>query len=173
MKQIEDIKRIAVFDFDGTLVDTPVSSDESKALYKKKTGQEWPSKGWWSKKESLDMTIFPMPLIKSVITDYRKEMESPETLVIMMTGRIPKVSKSVRKILDANELEFDEYFYNTGGSTLDFKIGIMEQLVEKYKNVESVAMWDDRLEHIPSFETWGKKLKEIDFKLTVVESGHH
>ena len=38
-------------------------------------------------------------------------------------------------------------------------------------------MWDDRLEHIPIFEQWGKEKVESgrleDFSITVVPAGRH
>ena len=41
-----EISKLSVFDFDGTLIDTPLP-DYGKAEYKKKTGEDWPFPGWW------------------------------------------------------------------------------------------------------------------------------
>lgn len=153
----DQITRIAVFDFDNTLIMTPTPERGHKE-YKEKTGQDWPHKGWWGRPDSLDMDIFEMPPIQSVISAYRKEKATPNTLVIMLTGRIPKLSSEVKKILDANGLTFDAYFYNNLGSTLEFKIGIMDELLQQYPNVKSVSMWDDRQTHVISFRTYGDVL---------------
>lgn len=168
----DQINRIAVFDFDGTLVDTP-TPERGHQEYKAKTGQDWPHKGWWGRPDSLDMDVFDMKPVPSVIAAYRKEKATPNTLVIMLTGRIPKLSGDVKKILDANGLTFDGYFYNNLGSTLEYKIGIMDALMKEYPNVKSVAMWDDRDEHIPSFKAWGAAQDGIDFHITHVEGNHH
>ena len=167
------ITKLRVFDLDGTLLDTPLPTDENKAIYKEKTGQDWPSRGWWSRPETLDLEIFDIPVIDSVIADYEQEIEKPDTMVIMLTGRIQKLSKSVEAILEAKKLKFDRHYYNTGGSTLDNKIRTIEYLLSKYPTITDIHLWDDRMEHIPHFQAWGEKLKDVDFKITIVESGHH
>lgn len=171
-KTREDVTRIAVFDFDGTLIDTP-TTERGHEEYKTKTGQDWPHKGWWGKPESLDMDTFEMKPIPSVIAAYKKEKATPNTLVVLLTGRIPKLSGEVKKILDANGLQFDGYYFNDLGSTLEFKISILDELVRVFKNVKSVAMWDDRDEHIPAFKAWGAAQDGIDFHITHVEGNHH
>ena len=52
-------KKLISFDFDDTLVKTPLP-EEGKIVWKEKTGTDWPHRGWWSKPESLDMEIFDM-----------------------------------------------------------------------------------------------------------------
>lgn len=168
----EDIEskptKLAVFDFDGTLAYSP-EPEIGKTEYKEKTGQDWPYKGWWGRAESLDTKIFDIPVNTSVVADYKKEKSDPNTLVIMMTGRIPKLSKQVEDILSANNLSFDYYLYNNANSTLDFKIDTMEKLLSKYPSIKSVEMWDDRDEHIGPFQVWGSTLKDIDFNINHVK----
>lgn len=173
---MEKITKISVFDFDGTLVDTQLP-ELGKKKYKEKTGKDWPFSGWWGQPLSLDMTIFDMPLIKSVISDYQKEKSNPNTCTVMLTGRIVKLGDYVKKILDANNLKFDEYHFNRGGSTDVAKIKTMEALLEKYPLAKELEMWDDRLEHIPVFKTWGNNLVNKGrlnaFNINVVPSNHH
>jgi hypothetical protein len=52
----DTITRIAVFDFDGTLSDTPMP-DTGRIEYEKITGSPWPHKGWWGRPETLDMDV--------------------------------------------------------------------------------------------------------------------
>ena len=169
------ISKIAIFDFDQTLVSTP-TPERGKEIYEDKTGTPWPYYGWWSKKESLDLEIFDIPVVDEVIKDYHIEKQNDETLVVMLTGRLSKLSAEVEKILAEKGLEFDEYHYNKGGSTDVAKMKTMESLLEKYPTVTEIQQWDDRLEHIPIFEQWGKeqclsgRLK--DFSITVVLGGH-
>lgn len=153
----DTITRIAVFDFDGTLVDTPLQ-ETGKPIYEKKTGKDWPHQGWWSKPESLDMDVFDMNVIESVIEDYKKEKEKPNTLLVMMTGRIKRLSGQVEKILEANDLDFDKHIYNMGGSTLDSKISSLDKMLKDYPNVKSVAMFEDRDEHVIRFREFGTDL---------------
>ena len=176
MEEIKKITKLAIWDFDGTLVDTPLPL-QGKALYKEKTGNDWPFSGWWGQKLSLDMNVFDMPVIKSVITDYQKEKTNPNTCMVMLTGRMVKLGDSVKKILDAKKLTFDEYHFNRGGSTDVAKIKTLETLLEKYPNVKDLEMWDDRLEHIPVFQSWGDKLLKSGrlntFNINVVPANRH
>ena len=170
-EEVEKITRLAIFDFDATLIDTPLP-EQGMQIYKKVTGKDWPYKGWWGRRESLDMDIFDMPANRAVVSDYVKERQNKNTLTVLLTGRIPPLEKEVKKILDSNSLKFDEYHFNTGGSTLNFKLHVLDELLKKYPDVKSVHMWEDRVEHVPSFEQWGES-NPIDFDITVVESNHH
>jgi len=176
MEEKLKITKIAVWDFDGTLIDTPLP-DIGKVKYKEKTGQDWPHEGWWSKPLSLDMTIFEMPVIKETIDSYNKEINNENTLNVMMTGRMKRLSQHVEAILETKGLTFHKYIYNMGGSTLDSKISSLENLLVEYPNVIEILLTDDRLEHIPSFEAWCKqKLDEgriSTHKIHVIPSGHH
>jgi hypothetical protein len=170
---MDKITKLSVFDFDGTLIMTPLP-ETGRITYEKKTGKPWPHKGWWGQADSLDTSIFEMPVIQSVLSDYKTEKSNPNTLMVLLTGRMVKLGDTVKKVLDENGLTFDEYHYNTGGSTDDFKIKTLNSLVDKYPNCE-IEMWEDRLEHVGLFEQWGKKMslegKITDFKINVVFSG--
>lgn len=164
--------KLSIFDFDGTLIDTALP-DKGKLDYERITGKKWPYEGWWGKAESLDTTVFKSPIIKPVIDDYNREKQYDTTVMIMMTGRMVKLKDSVKKILDDKALYFDEYIYNTGGATLDAKLKSLDMLLLKYPSVKIVEMWEDRLEHIKSFEDWGKNHPELYFKINLVEGNHH
>lgn len=163
--------RICILDFDGTLVDTPLP-DSGRKEYKEKTGQDWPYKGWWSRPETLDPVIFKMPVIASTIAAYNKERQVPNTLMVMMTGRLARLAPAVENVLTHYNLKFDEYLYNTGGETLHSKINYLESLMAKYPDVKEIKMFEDRTEHIPTFEAWGAT-KDIEFEVIEVKSGHH
>lgn len=167
------ITRLAVFDLDGTLLSTPLPTIKSKAIYKEKIGKEWPSKGWWSRPETLDLDIFHIPVIDSVIADYAQERQKSETLVIMLTGRIFKLAKNVEVVLASKNLTFDKYFYNIGGRTLEYKLNTLNSLLKTYPTIKEIHIFDDRDEHIPTFEDWGNKLVKsstlTDFKITHVK----
>lgn len=174
------ITKLSIFDFDGTLIDTPLP-DVGKSLYEQKTGKKWPHEGWWSKPESLDMQIFDMKVVPSVKTSYHEEKSKEETLMVMLTGRMINnkvdLTANVKAILDAHEFEFDEYILNRGGATEVSKMKTMEKLLEKYKDVDFIEMWDDRDAHIPIFEEFGAKLVKsgrlMHFKINHVLTGHH
>lgn len=179
MDEIKKITKLAIFDFDGTLVDTPVE-EFGRKLYQEKTGNKWPHVGWWGRHESLDMEVFEIPTVEAVIKDYEKEFADENTAVILLTGRMVGLTTHVMAILKAKGLTFDDYHLNRGGKTEDAKVKSMEKLLEKYKDATYIEMWDDRLGHIPIFEAWGAKQLEsgrlTHFKINVVptaDGGRH
>lgn len=40
------VTELAIFDFDGTTMDT-LYPEIGRPIYKEKTGEDWPFKGWW------------------------------------------------------------------------------------------------------------------------------
>lgn len=174
-KNTEMKTKLAIFDFDGTLINTALP-ETGKVEYEKKTGKPWPHKGWWGQADSLDTSVFDMPVIDSVIADYENEKRNPNTLMVLLTGRRSKLAPNVKKVLDENGLSFDEYHYNTGGNTDVFKLKTLDDLVQKHQNVE-IEMWEDDYEKLLKYEAWGKeqclsgRLK--DFRINFIISGHH
>lgn len=170
---MEKITKLAVFDFDGTLVNSPLPETGHKE-YEEKTGNKWPHKGWWSRGMTLDHTIFDIPVISHVIEDYDKVRQEPDTTVIMLTGRLQMLEREVMSVLDKHGLKFDHHFFNTGGSTDVVKIQILDRFLGDNPDITEVTMWDDRLSHIPIFQEWGTKQLESgrlkSFQIHVVES---
>lgn len=170
------ITKIAVFDFDGTLVSTelPITGKE---IWLEKTGKEWPHQGWWGKAESLDTEVFETPLVEMVKEAYDTMKLEDETLMVMLTGRMIKLSTHVEKILEEHGLEFDEYHYNKGGATEVAKMKTMDMLLDKFPDVNEIVLWDDRIEHIPIFTEFlekKRKSKRIkSFTITVVPADRH
>lgn len=162
--------KLSVFDFDGTLMATPLP-DTGKDLYKKNTGKDWPHKGWFSKPESLCGLSFDIKPIKDVHDDYLTESKNGSMLV-MLTGRLSRLEREVKTLLSAHDMVFDEYLFNTGGDTLTCKIKSLNDILDANPSIVEVEMWDDRITHIPSFEEWGKEKclsgRLTDFKINVV-----
>jgi len=159
-KEIEDIDaktKLKIYDFDGTLVNTPLPDEENKAIWKEKTGKDWEG-GWFSNPDSLRMDVFDIETIPSVISDYKKDAADSNNLMVMLTGRIPSVGKYVKDILDANGLKFDDYLFNDGGATEDNKIKHMEMILKYNPNIRDVTIHDDRTPHIPIFQAWGDEM---------------
>ncbi len=143
--------KLTIFDFDGTLIDTelPISG---QLIWKEKTGNIWPHKGWWGRKESLNIDIFDNPVIHETYMGYEKATHTPYNMVVMMTGRMVKLSKEVELILDKYELKFDEKLYNTGGDTFSVKVKQIEKLLEENPDIIEIEIYEDREPHINQFE---------------------
>lgn len=161
------MKRLISFDFDDTLCHTP-TPEVGKKLYFEKTGNIWPYQGWWGRSDSIDMSIFDIPLNKWVYAKYLEATSDPENYVILATGRLkkaPGMMENVQKILNYHNLSFDEIHLNWGGDTYKFKTMLFEQLIEKL-GVQEFIMYDDRVEHLEKFEEWAA---EHHIDVTVVD----
>ena len=161
-----DINKIAIFDFDGTLMDTP-HAEEGKREWEEKTGSPYPHRGWWSKRESLDTEVFNIQPIKSTIRDYVIENEVPTTYMVMLTGRLPNQQDQVEDILHSYDIIFDEYHYKDDGDTLTSKFNTLKSLLNRFPNVEEIEMYEDREPHAISFEEWGRE-NNINLKVNIV-----
>lgn len=149
------MKKIVCFDFDGTFCYTP-GPVEGEKIWQEKTGLCWPYEGWWSKKETLDLNIFHIPVNPFVYKKYLEAKNDPDTFTMLATGRLAhKLQKEVEKVLNSHELEFDLLALNTGGETYRFKSKLFEELIKKYKP-EVFTMYDDRHDHLVKFELWAR-----------------
>jgi hypothetical protein len=148
--------KITSFDFDGTFFHTPLP-EVGKPVFKAKTGHDWPYRGWWGRKESLDLDIFDIPINKFVLNKFVKH-EQDGDYNILATGRLKFMTKSVLDVLDQHGLseKFDEIHLNPGMDTFLFKANLYENLINKKKPSEFI-MYDDREEHLYKFEVWAKK----------------
>lgn len=162
------ITKLAVFDFDGTLVNTPLKP------------QVWKG-GWWGKDASLlppfmprtsELKTSPHLLNQKVVDAYLAKKKCPNTHTVMMTGRHWGLRKHVMNILhgfglcdkeDCDNLleESNHFIFISGGNTLEGKLQRLTELVTVFSDVESIEMWEDRQEHIPHFKEHIKELKKV------------
>ena len=166
-ESIENITKISIFDFDGTLMRTP-HPEEGKKEWETFHNEDYPHIGWWSKPESLDDAVFNIEPIESTVDDYIKEKENPNTLVIMLTGRLPHHHDQIVELLLLHNIVFDEYHYKETGDTLGSKLHTIISLLNRYPNVSSIEMWEDREPHATSFEEWGKE-NDVNIEVNLVK----
>jgi len=138
-------KRIAIFDFDGTLFRSPEKPNW------------WPFQGFWGRLETLSEPYVPENppadwYVADVVSEAIAASSDPQTYSCLLTGRIPKFQGRVRQILDNVGVQFKDYYFASGNSTLPFKLGIIEKLVSQFPSAEIVEMWEDRSEHIGPFQ---------------------
>lgn len=188
---LEDVTgptKLYVFDFDATLVDTPLP-EVGRRIWKEKYGFDFPSKsadeveknkkitGWWGRKESLDMDTFDMPMIPEVKSAYDSVKNNSDVMKVMLTGRRGKLSDEVKKILDNKGLKFDMYLFNNKSDTLTAKLDYLNDILTNNPNIKYITLFDDRTEHIPTFKKWGDDLvangRLNDFVMNHIQSNHH
>jgi len=163
----EQVKKVSIFDFDGTLIDTALP-DEGKKIWKEKTGEDYPHRGWWSKKETLDINVFDNEPFHDVEKAFKVERSKPNTFVVLCTGRIVRLTTPVNKILDKYGFKFDDVILNgdrrysgkgMDNSTLPYKLRVLGSMIKEFPNLEEIEFWDDRNEHMPTFKQWAKEQK--------------
>ena len=166
-ESVENITKISIFDFDGTLMRTP-HPDKGKIEWENFYNKKYPHIGWWSKPESLDDAVFNIEPIESTISDYKKEIESPNTLVIMLTGRLPHQHDQIMELLKFHNIIFTEYHYKESGDTLNSKLNSIINLLNRFPQVNYIEMWEDREPHAIAFEEWGKE-NDVNIKVNLVK----
>lgn len=176
-KKAGPITALHIFDFDGTLVNTP-GPTEGKPKYFLEMGKPWKG-GWWGRIESLSPPVIESPFPKSsVISSVFDEMEeiisrSQTAIGIVVTGRIKPVRPAVLRILDEvcvarnndtvpsgeSFLHHDAVFTHPGGNfnTLDFKMRLFKHILTNEPvvslNIKDLHVWEDRVEHAQEFAT--------------------
>ena len=133
------MKRLAVFDFDGTLIDSP-EKEEGKKIWAQKTGQPHQYKGWWGRKESLDTSVFDIKTFPSVVAQLDKEKNTPDTDVIILTSRMEKLRPEVQKILDDNDIVVDDLILKRGR---EGKGDIILKIENYNQDLEEIVVYDD------------------------------
>jgi len=156
--------KIVIFDFDATLVHSPLPND-AIPIWEKKTKMAWPYEGFWSKAESLNLDVFHIPLNMWVYNKYLEHKKEENTKIFLATGRLKKLEKHVRAILDYHDVEFDGVYCNTGGETYNFKSRLFENLIKEHKATELI-MYDDRHLHLKKFQIWRNG---IDCEIKIVD----
>jgi hypothetical protein len=163
-----EIRKIAIFDFDGTLANTPLKPNNWKG-------------GWWGRKESMLPPHLPpvnkiaqeMPdfLQGKVLAEYLKAVETHDVLTVLMTGRHNGLKWLVLQLLDAFGIDPEggpkqrAIFIDggAGGKTLRMKLDNINKMVIEFPNVVEVEMWEDRPEHVEEFikhDVYLKTLRE-------------
>src|SRR5690606_21564862 len=120
--------------------------------------------------ETLDTTIFDIPLNKWVHEQYLLSKEDKECYTALVTGRIKPLKEAVLKVLAKDDIKFDEVHCNWGGPTLNFKLKVFSQLIDKHKDtLKGVIVYDDRDEHIGAFINWALETKkELGIEVDVI-----
>ncbi len=177
-------KKLVVIDFDGTLVWSPSKATLVEGVPAIELYDRWAAaqglpprkwQGWWGRKETLMPPIFgshqggtltcpPECLNHSLVAILEEYRQDPVTLSVLMTGRHAKMTYPdgihvCRAILDSYKVTFDEYHYNTGGDTLQFKCKTIDDVLNRHPAIDDVTIYEDRADHVSAFFDWIKLRK--------------
>lgn len=133
------MKRLAVYDFDGTLMDSP-EPETGKQIWKEKTGQEYPHQGWWGRKESLDTDVFDIKPFPKILGKLKADMADPDTTTIILTSRMEKLRPQLENILNLNGIKVDELITKNGS---DDKGDIILKIENYNQDLEEIVVYDD------------------------------
>jgi hypothetical protein len=169
MKNLNDIKKVCVFDFDQTLMITPLKQDGVE-MWEEYYGEKYPSKSWWSESYSLDLDVYKdyIKPNKSIYFDYLTNIKKTDTWVIMLTHRLPKLKEEVNKVLNKFNIKFDDQLFRR--SYFLTKADDLDEYIVKFKNLKEIEIWEDREKEINIFKDWAYKVEPwLNIDITINE----
>jgi len=150
------MKRLAVFDFDGTLIDSP-EPESGKLQWSEKTGRPYPYSGWWGRSESLDLDVFEIKPFPSVLNQLNKEVGTPDTYVIILTSRMEKLRAEVQAVLDKNNIVVNKLDMKRAEGDKGIKV---LRYVQQFPDLEEINVYEDRDIDFEAYERIKTKLPE-------------
>ena len=133
------MKRLVAFDFDGTLINSPEKEDGMR-IWREQKGEDYTSKGWWSKPESLDTNVFDIKPFPHVLARLEKEKSIPDTAVIILTSRMERLRPQIENILKLNNIVVDDIILKEGG---EGKGDILLKIARYNPDLEEIVVYDD------------------------------
>lgn len=122
------INKVSVFDFDGTLFESPLDTPDNRKKYEKATGLPWlidkemsreltkkhkkfipMRRGWWGKAATLEPPLVPIPapsewFKKEVVEAFHASKKNENDITLIMTGRHVGLKAQVCRILHEGKL---------------------------------------------------------------------
>jgi hypothetical protein len=162
------IKRLAAFDFDATLIDSP-EPETGKEQWSEKMGKPFPYIGWWGRPESLDLNIFDIRPFPSILNQLKDEQSKPNTYVVILTSRVEKLRPQVQAVLDANGIEVDKLDMKRSQKIKGQKI---LRYIEEFPGLKEINVYEDRDTDIESYEAIKSQIPEnIRFNIYLATNG--
>ena len=167
---VQKITELYLFDFDGTLFETP-DIMAGQQLYEKSTGCKWPFRGWFSRPESLlpPLKIKPGP----ALADYHRHFHRAGSYTVVLTARIQGTEEAVRAVLTDHQLSPDMLILkpqNTRETNPTFKVNSLSKLLGKFPDTVLVKFWDDRADNLAAVKQFSKMHRNSDIKFEVIDS---
>lgn len=162
------IKRLTVFDFDGTLIDSP-EKETGKVMWSEKMGKPYPYIGWWGRPESLDLKIFDIKPFPSVLAQLKREQATPNTYVVILTSRMEKLRPQVEAVLIKNKIHADKVDMKRSERTKGQKI---LDYIDRLSDLVEVNVFEDRDTDIETYQAIKNQIPEnITFNIFQANQG--
>ena len=171
------ITTLSFYDFDGTLIDTPMP-DSGKQEWKNKTGEDYPHVGWWGRPESLSLEVFDIQPYPSILNQLRSDTTKSDTYTVMLTSRLKKLQPYLEEILNKHNIVFDDLSLKQGGGEKDDRI---REYLTRFPDVTTINVYDDRDKEMEVFSKMKDELGDLyqinvyratDGKFSLVESNN-
>ena len=133
------MKRLAVFDFDGTLIDSP-EKEAGMQQWERVTGHPYPHKGWWGRRESLDTDVFDIKPFPNILAKLQEDMADPSTTTIILTSRMEKLRPQLENILRLNGIRVDELITKNGAAD---KGDVILRIADYNQDLKEIVVYDD------------------------------
>ena len=167
------MKKLAVYDFDGTLVNSP-TPDIGKQKWSEYYKQPYPYQGWWSRKESLDLNVFDFNIFPTIVGKIRDDYIDSQTFVMILTARLESLRPQVEAILKAKNIPYNALEMNPNGAT-NRKGDVIMHYYEKFPELEEIDVYDDMQNKLSKLEEYTEirdNLPDtIDYKIYHVQDG--
>lgn len=163
------MKKLSFYDFDSTLVDSPMP-ETGKEQWSQHYGEQYPHAGWWGRPESLDLNVFDINTYENIVFFAKKDIEDPNTRAYVLTSRIERLRPELEKILTTIGLNFDEILMKSGNKS---KGEVVLDEISNYPDINRVDVYDDNYEReITSFKSIRSQIpSHIQFNIFHVNEG--
>ncbi len=133
-----------LYDFDGTLFRSPHLEG---------------IKGWWVSDFSLSPPCVPLKpgpdwWNQKVVGEAKRSIADQNVWSIMVTGRRERAGGfryRIPELLKGAGLNFDAVYLNPSDDTESFKKNVIADTLRRFPQIETVHIWEDRLNHLASF----------------------
>tara|TARA_Y100000310_G_C20543330_1_gene744394 strand:+ start:179 stop:994 length:816 start_codon:yes stop_codon:yes gene_type:complete len=100
----------------------------------------------------------------------KKSLAQSNIYTIILTGRrdTTELRLAIKSILKKNLLMPDELHLSPGGSTAQFKITTIENILNRHPAIHTLIFWDDRRSQADKFRAYFNNKKNINFSINMV-----
>lgn len=161
------ITRLSFWDFDGTLMDSPVP-EEGRAKWKEVTGSDFPHPtGWWSKPESLDDEVFDIKPFPAVLSQLNDDNARTDTKTILLTNRDIKLAPQVKHLLNKYNIHFDGFSMKDGSGEKDER---MDKYIENYPDVKEISFFEDMEDQLTLISRLKRMVLDDDIMINIYKA---
>lgn len=153
------VTELFVYDFDGTLFDSP-DCVAGMQDYETATGHRWPYKGWWSVVESLlpPLKVKPGPALAS----FRAHCGRSGSCTVILTARIQSTVVGVEHVLTNYSIHPDMLILKPNNTSEckskspEFKVDYLNKLLDRFPDTRLVKFWEDNADNLKALEHFAK-----------------